>query len=186
MISRSSHVVTGGVRWCCVFLCLIAQVCRSGPEVMSALRQVQKLLSVHETSFLQSLRSLRKKLGLLQNSTVKHSSTGEVGSATAQHRSLSFTACQCRSTGCRNCSSRSQSQPVLLLNRWLTAGSSGVCLSRDMRSTSCAALALSGRGRRPESAWSPGAGAEQSPPAGVRLLHTHTLTLPVIYTHTPL
>ncbi|KAL0154618.1 hypothetical protein M9458_048881, partial [Cirrhinus mrigala] len=41
-------------------------------EVLNALRQVQKLLSAHETSFLQSLRSLRKKLSLLQNSTVKH------------------------------------------------------------------------------------------------------------------
>ncbi|XP_039530535.1 fibulin-7-like [Pimephales promelas] len=51
------------------------QACRSGPEVLNALRQVQKLLSAHEMSFLQSLRSLRKKLGLLQNSTVKHSST---------------------------------------------------------------------------------------------------------------
>ncbi|XP_016427113.1 fibulin-7-like [Sinocyclocheilus rhinocerous] len=49
-----------------------AQDCQSGEEVLNALRQVQKLLSAHETSFLQSLRSLRKKLSLLQNSTVKH------------------------------------------------------------------------------------------------------------------
>ncbi|KAF4095364.1 hypothetical protein G5714_024442 [Onychostoma macrolepis] len=48
------------------------QDCQSGEEVLNALRQVQKLLSAHETSFLQSLRSLRKKLSLLQNSTVKH------------------------------------------------------------------------------------------------------------------
>ncbi|KTG37775.1 hypothetical protein cypCar_00004728 [Cyprinus carpio] len=51
---------------------LIAQDCQSGEEVLNALKQVQKLLSAHETSFLQSLRSLRKKLSLLQNSTVKH------------------------------------------------------------------------------------------------------------------
>ncbi|XP_026058978.1 fibulin-7 [Carassius auratus] len=49
------------------------QDCPSGEEVLNALHQVQKLLSAHETSFLQSLRSLRKKLSLLQNSTVKHS-----------------------------------------------------------------------------------------------------------------
>ncbi|KAI2648127.1 Fibulin-7 [Labeo rohita] len=48
------------------------QDCQSGQEVLNALRQVQKLLSAHETSFLQSLRSLRKKLSLLQNSTIKH------------------------------------------------------------------------------------------------------------------
>uniref|UniRef100_A0A8C1Y336 Fibulin-7-like n=1 Tax=Cyprinus carpio TaxID=7962 RepID=A0A8C1Y336_CYPCA len=48
------------------------QDCQSGEEVLNALKQVQKLLSAHETSFLQSLRSLRKKLSLLQNTTVKH------------------------------------------------------------------------------------------------------------------
>ncbi|XP_051975752.1 fibulin-7-like isoform X1 [Xyrauchen texanus] len=48
------------------------QDCQSGQEVQNTLRQVQKLLSTQETSFLQSLRTLRKKLSLLQNSTVKY------------------------------------------------------------------------------------------------------------------
>uniref|UniRef100_A0AAR2KCJ7 Sushi domain-containing protein n=1 Tax=Pygocentrus nattereri TaxID=42514 RepID=A0AAR2KCJ7_PYGNA len=49
------------------------QDCVSRQELQSTLRQVHKLLSAHETSFLQNLRSLRKKLSLLQSSTVKPS-----------------------------------------------------------------------------------------------------------------
>ncbi|XP_051739562.1 fibulin-7-like [Ctenopharyngodon idella] len=56
------------------------QDCQSGQDVLNALQQVQKLLSAHETSFLQSVRSLRKKLGLLQNSTVKHSKASSTAS----------------------------------------------------------------------------------------------------------
>ncbi|GAA6091463.1 fibulin-7-like [Tachysurus ichikawai] len=51
-----------------------SQECVSRQDIQSTLQHVRKLLSVHETSFLQSVRSLRKKLNLLYNSTVKHSS----------------------------------------------------------------------------------------------------------------
>ncbi|XP_056595579.1 fibulin-7-like isoform X1 [Triplophysa dalaica] len=47
--------------------------CWCGQELQNTLRQVQKLLSSHQTSFQQSLRSVRKKLSLLQNNTDKHS-----------------------------------------------------------------------------------------------------------------
>ncbi|XP_055047843.1 fibulin-7 [Misgurnus anguillicaudatus] len=48
------------------------QDCWCGQELQNNVRQFQKLLSAHETSFLHSLRSFRKKLNLLQNGTVKH------------------------------------------------------------------------------------------------------------------
>ncbi|KAA0724162.1 Fibulin-7 [Triplophysa tibetana] len=47
--------------------------CWCGQELQNTLRQVQKLLSSHQTSFQQSLRSVHKKLSLLQNNTVKQS-----------------------------------------------------------------------------------------------------------------
>lgn len=65
-----------------------AQECMSRQEVQSTLRHVHKLLSAHETSFLQSVRSLRKKLNLLHNTTVKHSSNISTGKdSTREYRS---------------------------------------------------------------------------------------------------
>ncbi|XP_053497219.1 fibulin-7-like isoform X2 [Ictalurus furcatus] len=58
----------------CQMLGSQSQECVSRQEVQSTLHHVHKLLSAHETSFLQSVRSLRKKLNLLHNTTVKHSS----------------------------------------------------------------------------------------------------------------
>ncbi|XP_027019619.1 fibulin-7-like [Tachysurus fulvidraco] len=58
----------------CQMLGSQSQECESRQDIQSTLQHVHKLLSVHETSFLQSVRSLRKKLNLLYNSTVKHSS----------------------------------------------------------------------------------------------------------------
>lgn len=51
-----------------------AQDCPSRQEIHSSLKQVQKLLSAHEASYLQSLRNLKKKINLL------HSSAGKQGS----------------------------------------------------------------------------------------------------------
>ncbi|XP_024296078.2 fibrillin-3 [Oncorhynchus tshawytscha] len=60
-----------------VFLCLcpiraaFVQDCPSRQDMQSSLKQVQKLLSTHEAAYLQSLRTLRKKLNLLQNTATK-------------------------------------------------------------------------------------------------------------------
>ncbi|KAL6474400.1 hypothetical protein MHYP_G00179610 [Metynnis hypsauchen] len=62
-----------GILFTCQVLRSQSQDCVSRQELQSTLRQVHKLLSAHETSFLQNLRSLRKKLSLLQSSTVKPS-----------------------------------------------------------------------------------------------------------------
>ncbi|KAM9568591.1 fibulin-7-like [Salvelinus alpinus] len=57
------------------------QDCPSRQELQSSLRQVEKLLSAQEASYQQSLRSLRKRLSALKNSsTVKH--TTKVHNAT--------------------------------------------------------------------------------------------------------
>ncbi|KAJ7986185.1 hypothetical protein DPEC_G00348160 [Dallia pectoralis] len=59
-----------------VFLCLglihtgFGQDCPSRQEMQSSLKQVQKLLSTHESTYLQSLRTLRKRLNLLQSTAV--------------------------------------------------------------------------------------------------------------------
>lgn len=47
------------------------QGCASRQEIQGSLKQVQKLLSAHETSYLQSLRNLKKKINLMQSSTTK-------------------------------------------------------------------------------------------------------------------
>ncbi|CAB1339349.1 unnamed protein product [Coregonus sp. 'balchen'] len=69
-----------------VFLCLcpihaaFGQDCPSRQEMQSSLKQVQKLLSTHEAAYLQSLRTLRKKLNLLQNTATKQ--TGKANNGT--------------------------------------------------------------------------------------------------------
>ncbi|XP_035643402.2 fibulin-7 [Oncorhynchus keta] len=69
-----------------VFLCLcpiraaFGQDCPSRQDMQSSLKQVQKLLSTHEAAYLQSLRTLRKKLNLLQNTATKQ--TGKVNNDT--------------------------------------------------------------------------------------------------------
>ncbi|KAM4601842.1 fibulin-7-like [Polymixia lowei] len=50
--------------------CVSAQQCPSNQELQNSLRQVEKMLAAHELSYQQSLRSVRKKLSALQNSTV--------------------------------------------------------------------------------------------------------------------
>lgn len=47
------------------------QDCASRQELQGSLKQVQKLLSAHETSYLQSLRNLKKKINLMQSSATK-------------------------------------------------------------------------------------------------------------------
>ncbi|XP_054626962.1 fibulin-7 isoform X2 [Dunckerocampus dactyliophorus] len=49
------------------------QDCSSRLELQGSLKQIQKLLSAHEASYLQNLRNLKKKINQLQSSTGKHS-----------------------------------------------------------------------------------------------------------------
>ncbi|XP_052326514.1 fibulin-7-like [Oncorhynchus keta] len=49
--------------------------CPSRQDMQSSLKQVQNLLSTHEAAYLQSLRTLRKKLNLLQNTATKQTDT---------------------------------------------------------------------------------------------------------------
>ena len=56
------------------------QDCASRQELQSSLHQVEKLLSAQEASYQQSLRSLRKRLNALMNSsTVKHTTKAHNG-----------------------------------------------------------------------------------------------------------
>uniref|UniRef100_A0A8C8DYC4 Sushi domain-containing protein n=1 Tax=Oryzias sinensis TaxID=183150 RepID=A0A8C8DYC4_9TELE len=50
------------------------QDCPSRNEIQGSLRQVQKLLSAHEASYMQSLRNLKKKISALQSSAGKQTS----------------------------------------------------------------------------------------------------------------
>ena len=47
--------------------------------MQSSLKQVQKLLSAHEASYVQSLRNLRKKINLLQAATTKQAAKPDNG-----------------------------------------------------------------------------------------------------------
>ncbi|MEQ2186011.1 hypothetical protein GOODEAATRI_024322, partial [Goodea atripinnis] len=47
-----------------------AQECPSTHDLLNSLRQVEKMLAVHETSYQQGVRSLRKKISALHNSTM--------------------------------------------------------------------------------------------------------------------
>ncbi|XP_062817599.1 fibulin-7 [Anolis carolinensis] len=49
-----------------------AQECVSKQQVANTIRQVQKLLSAHEASQMQSLRNFKKQLTVLQSSLLKH------------------------------------------------------------------------------------------------------------------
>ncbi|XP_059190893.1 fibulin-7-like [Centropristis striata] len=53
-----------------------AQDCSSTHDLLNSLRQVEKMLAVHEASYQQGLRSLRKKLSILHNSTMAIFKTG--------------------------------------------------------------------------------------------------------------
>ncbi|XP_053356969.1 fibulin-7 [Clarias gariepinus] len=50
---------------------IYGQECPSTQELQNSLRQAQKLLASHEASYLQSLRSLKRKISQLQNSTAR-------------------------------------------------------------------------------------------------------------------
>lgn len=54
-----------------VILSVLFQDCPSRQEIQGSLKQVQKLLSAHEASYLQSLRNLKKKINLLQSNAGK-------------------------------------------------------------------------------------------------------------------
>lgn len=56
------------------------QDCASRQEIQGSLKQVQKLLSAHEASYLQSLRNLKKKINLMQSSASKPTNSEEKGS----------------------------------------------------------------------------------------------------------
>ncbi|XP_061078641.1 fibulin-7 [Conger conger] len=64
----------------CLYHTSFGQDCPSRQEMQGTLRQLHKLLSAHETSYLQGLRSLRKKINLLQSSTARQS--GKAGNGT--------------------------------------------------------------------------------------------------------
>ncbi|XP_073328497.1 fibulin-7 isoform X2 [Pagrus major] len=53
-----------------------AQECPSTHDLVNSLRQVEKMLAVHEASYQQGLRSLRKKISALHNSTMAIFKTG--------------------------------------------------------------------------------------------------------------
>ncbi|XP_035521473.1 fibulin-7-like, partial [Morone saxatilis] len=53
-----------------------AQECPSTHNLVNSLRQVEKMLAVHEASYQQGLRSLRKKISALHNSTMAIFKTG--------------------------------------------------------------------------------------------------------------
>ncbi|XP_072242624.1 fibulin-7 [Leuresthes tenuis] len=54
-----------------------AQECPSTHDLLNSLRQVEKMLAIHETSYQQGLRSLRKKISALHNSTMAIFKTGK-------------------------------------------------------------------------------------------------------------
>ncbi|XP_054476779.1 fibulin-7-like [Anoplopoma fimbria] len=53
-----------------------AQECPSTHDLLTSLKQVEKMLAVHEASYQQGLRSLRKKMSALHNSTMAIFKTG--------------------------------------------------------------------------------------------------------------
>ncbi|XP_015244233.1 PREDICTED: fibulin-7-like isoform X1 [Cyprinodon variegatus] len=52
------------------FALVSTQECPSTHDLLNSLRQVEKMLAVHETSYQQGVRSLRKKISALHNSTM--------------------------------------------------------------------------------------------------------------------
>lgn len=60
-------------------LCLFPQECPGTQELQNSLHQAQKLLASHEASYLQSLRSLKRKISQLQNSTARAPSRSGYG-----------------------------------------------------------------------------------------------------------
>ncbi|XP_036440441.1 fibulin-7 [Colossoma macropomum] len=75
VLRKMSGVYLSLVALLLVFICQIpairGQECPGTQELQNSLRQAHKLLSTHEASYLQSLRTLRKKLSLLQNSAAR-------------------------------------------------------------------------------------------------------------------
>ncbi|KAK0142571.1 Fibulin-7 [Merluccius polli] len=61
--------------WSKPFLVPRPQGCPSNQELQTSLRQVEKMLATHEVLYQKSLRSLRKKLSVLYNSTAALAST---------------------------------------------------------------------------------------------------------------
>ncbi|XP_012713221.3 fibulin-7-like [Fundulus heteroclitus] len=52
------------------FVLVSVQECPSTHDLLNSLRQVEKMLALHETSYQQGVRSLRKKISALHNSTM--------------------------------------------------------------------------------------------------------------------
>ncbi|XP_004539430.1 fibulin-7 [Maylandia zebra] len=55
----------------CLLHPTLGQDCPSRQEIQGSLKQVQKLLSAHEASYMQSLRNLKKKINLLLSSAAR-------------------------------------------------------------------------------------------------------------------
>lgn len=66
------------------FLSVSYQDCPSRQEIQGSLKQVQKLLSAHEASYLQSLHNLKKKINLL------HSNAGKQTTRTTNSKQETF------------------------------------------------------------------------------------------------
>lgn len=54
-----------------LWLCVFSQDCPSKQDLQNSIQQAHKLLSAQEASYLQSLRTLRKKLNLLHDSVAR-------------------------------------------------------------------------------------------------------------------
>lgn len=52
-------------------VCVFSQDCPSKQDLQNSIQQAQKLLSSQEASYMQSLRTLRKKLNLLHDSVTR-------------------------------------------------------------------------------------------------------------------
>lgn len=67
------------VRLCPNLSVSCSQDCPSTHDLLNSLRQVEKMLVVHEASYQQGLRSLRKKISALHNSTMVIFKAGKNG-----------------------------------------------------------------------------------------------------------
>lgn len=67
VVKENQHFIT------LVILSVFFQDCPGRQELHGSLKQVQKHLSAHEATYMQSLRNLKKKINLLQSSAAKQS-----------------------------------------------------------------------------------------------------------------
>ncbi|XP_070686839.1 fibulin-7-like [Pempheris klunzingeri] len=76
VLLRMKAAVLVALVLCLHHTCCSAQECPSTRDLLNSLRQVEKMMAGHEASYQQGLRSLRKKLSALHNSTMAIFKTG--------------------------------------------------------------------------------------------------------------